>query len=486
MKNDRLGLLMIACAVVATAFIMWLVLAFAQKLQAAEIPYLALLALPVFLLTAAIYLLVRREFRLLEAIGAEVEALGAVRAPGARGGGNLEMRQYVRRVGEQVRYAKTRIGDLEASNLDAQTSNSLLSYRQEKTQAVLDAIPEAVLVLDTAAVPVFANPRIEPFLGSRVELMGKPPEDWCRNPPVLALLQRLRQESGPSLRASGISYSPEDRPDRKVAVSAFPLLAPRDPSTPFGTLVTFRDISGEHVARQAGMDFVSHVSHELKGPLNNLMAYSELLLDYATLSEAERVNAVNVIYDEVERAAALINNLLNIANLETGTLPLARQPVKLADLLRDSAGKLGKTATSHGVRLELAIPPDLGSIALDKELFRVAIDNLLGNAIKYSDRGGKVMLAAEHLDDDDMKISVRDEGIGMSPQDCGKVFDKHYRSDDPAVTGRSGHGLGLYLARQIVELHHGKISVKSELGKGTEFAIRFSARTARLEEHAAA
>ena len=433
------------------------------------------------------YFLIRREIRPLAAIGAKVEELGAAHGQATEARTELELRHYVRRFEQHVQSVQSRIGDLEMQYREAQTSNRLLSYKQEKTQAVLDAIPEAVLVLDDACVPLFANPKVEPFLGiSRTELIGKTPETWCKNKAVLALLMRLRQQAGSSRPASSISYSPEDQPERKVSVAAFPLLTPRDPTTPFGTLMTFRDISGEHLAKQAGTDFVAHVAHELKTPLNTLLGYSELLLDYGTLSETERVNAVNVIHDEVERAAALINNLLNISKLETGTLPIARQRVKLAELLRDSAEKMSKNADTKGVKLELKISPDLESIALDKELFRIAIDNLLSNAIKYSDPGGNVTLTATRLNDHEMKISVRDQGIGISPEDCKKVFDKHYRSSNPLAASRSGHGLGLYVARQIVELHHGKLSVASELGKGTEFAIQFSVQTATLQETAKA
>ena len=454
-----------------------------QNLLVAEISYGALLALPIFLLTAMSYFLIRREIRPLAAIGAQVEELGAAHGHAMEARTTLELRHYVRRFEQHVHSVQSRIGALEMQYLEAQTANRMLSYKQEKTQAVLDAIPEAVLVLDDACVPLFANPKVEPFLGiSRMELIGKTPETLRKNKAGLAVLMRLRQQAGAALHASSISYSPEDQPESKISVAAVPLLTPRDPGTPFGTLLTFRDISGEHLARQAGTDFVAHVSHELKTPLNTLLAYSELLLDYGGLSESERVNAVNVIHDEVERAAALINNLLNISRLETGTLPIARQRVKLADLLRDSAEKMRKNADTKGVKLELKIPPDLESIALDKELFRVAIDNLLSNAVKYSDTGGTVTLTAMHLNDDEMKISVRDQGIGMSPEDCNKVFDKYYRSSNPLVASRNGHGLGLYVARQIVELHHGKLSVASELGKGTEFTIQFGVQPARLKE----
>jgi signal transduction histidine kinase len=459
-----------------------------QSLPAHEISYAALLALPVFLLTAISYVLIRREIRPLAAIGARVQELDAARGPhSGKAAGKLELRDYAEHIDKHIQHVQSRISELETQHLEAHASSRLQAYKQEKTQAVLDAIPEAVLVLDDAGAPVFANPKVEPFLGmGPAELIGKRPEVWCGNKEVLALVQRLRPRAGSAPRASAISYSPENHPEQRIAVTAVPLLTPRDSTAPFGTLLTFRDVSSEFFAKQAGTDFVAHVSHELKTPLNTLLAYSELLLDYANLSESDRVNAVNVIHDEVERAASLINNLLNISKLETGTLPLARQRVKIADLLRDSAEKMSKNALTKGVTLDVRIAPDLESIALDKDLFRIAIDNLLSNAIKYSDPGGKVLLSASNVGDHEMKISVSDQGIGISPEDCSKVFDKYYRSHDDMAATRSGHGLGLYLARQIVELHHGKISVDSVLGKGTEFTIQFSVQAARLQEAARA
>ncbi|MDZ4211712.1 MAG: HAMP domain-containing sensor histidine kinase, partial [Methylotenera sp.] len=211
-----------------------------------------------------------------------------------------------------------------------------------------------------------------------------------------------------------------------------------------------------------------------------------LLLDYSTLAETERVDAVNVIHGEVERMSALINNLLNISKMETGTLQLARKRVKMQDLLQDAFDSMNNNALGKGVEISLKIPPDIGSVRLDKEMFRIAIDNLLSNAIKYSNAGGKVTLSAQNLDNDEMQITVRDQGIGISPEDCEKIFNKYYRANNSETTLRSGHGLGLFITKQIIEMHHGMISVNSELGKGTEFTITFKAQPVQLEEALAA
>jgi two-component system sensor histidine kinase VicK len=247
----------------------------------------------------------------------------------------------------------------------------------------------------------------------------------------------------------------------------------------------FRYISREYLAKQAGAEFVAHVSHELKTPLNTLSAYSELLLDYATLTDEIRTGAVNVIHGEVERMTGLINNLLNISKMEAGTLQLSRTRVKVYDLLQDAYTAMSSHALGKHIKLELQIPPDLGSIKLDKALFRIAIDNLLSNAIKYSNPGGIVTLSAHITGDNQMQISVRDQGIGISAEDQEKIFHKYYRASTAETASRSGHGLGLFLAKQIIDLHHGTITVRSELNKGTEFTITFRAQPAQLEESSA-
>ena len=457
------------------------------KMIGSQISNFALMALPIFLLTTLSYFLIRREIKPFGQLSEKMEQASlsyGIQASMPTHGHDLG--DFIQRFDQFIQLVQSRVQQIDKESVSSQTVTHLLSYKQEKAESALNSIPDAVLVIDNACIPTFANQKIEPILGiSRDAIIGRQPQEWCENKEVLAFLMRFR--STPSAKCSAsIEYVPEGGLDRRISISAFPLFSPRDHSALFGMLIVFRDISKEHLAKQAGAEFVSHVSHELKTPLNTLSAYSELLLDYASLSEAERVDAVNVIHGEVEHMAGLINNLLNISKMETGTLQLARKRVKVHDLLQDAFNSMSNHALGKGAELALMIPPDLGSVRLDKDLFRIAIDNLLCNAIKYSKTGGKITLSAQTLDDDQIQISVRDQGIGISPEDSEKIFHKYYRANNSETESRSGHGLGLYLAKQIIELHHGSISVNSELGKGTEFIITFKAQPVQLEESQAA
>jgi signal transduction histidine kinase len=268
-----------------------------------------------------------------------------------------------------------------------------------------------------------------------------------------------------------VDFAPAFSPERRVSVNGYPLFSPRDASAVLGTLVVCRDITSEGMARRSGAEFVAHVSHELKSPLNVIGMYAEQLLGEDGASKAFRVEAVNVIQDEVDRLSALVNNLLNITKIEMGNISVVRQRVKLGELLGDVLENVGRSGRAAGCKLQLDLPPELSPVSLDKDLFRVALNNLLSNAIKYSRPGGAVRLSAEE-DPEEIRIAVQDQGLGIAPEDLERIFEKFYRSPDEDVRKRTGHGLGLSLTREIVELHHGRIEVRSRPGEGSEFTIR--------------
>jgi signal transduction histidine kinase len=455
-----------------------------------QVSFSALLALPVFLLTPLFYFLMRHEMKPLAALGRQIQDMAqSVNAPAASLPPNLQMQDFARRFGEFLHATETRIRELEAERLTSVTSNRLLAYKQSKVEAVLHSLPQGVLVMDDTCIVTFANAKIEPLLGTtRDQIIGHAPQKWCGNRDVLAFLVRHHGQCNSTGHATQAEIAFDGATPRQIALASYPLFSPQDHGNIFGTLVVVRDVTQEHLAKNAGAEFVAHVSHELKTPLNTLAAWSEVLMDVENLTDALRIESANVIHDEVERMASLINNLLNISKLETGALALESQRVNLRELLRDSFDSLRQGALGKGIEFRIEVPPNLGLAALDKDLFRIALNNLLSNAIKYNVPGGKVTLSAEESGDQHLEIFVRDSGIGIPAEHRERIFDKYYRVAESAADGiaRSGHGLGLYLAKQIVELHHGTIGVRSEPGKGTEFCIRIRKQTTPFDEAIAA
>ena len=461
----------------------------AGLLDPSRLSFQAGLALPIFLLAPLFYFLVRREMRPLAKLGQQMQDMtsrvgldpaAVVPAPTLQG---LQLDDFVRRFGIFLHNTEARMRELETDRMDTLASQRLIGYQRHRVESVLHAMPEGVLVLDGSGLPTFANAKLEPLLGATPkQILGQPPQAWCKQPQVLAFLRRQPADQGDAPRAARAEISLDGPVPRHLVLSSYPLFSPTDTAQQFGLLVTVRDATQERLSRDAGAEFVASVSHELKTPLNTLKSYSELLMDGGGADEALRVEAVNVIHAEVDRMAGLINNLLNISKLETGSLKLAASRVNLHDMLSGSFDSLRQSAVGQGLKFRIDVPINLGLASLDKELMRIAVNNLLSNAVKYNRPGGEVVLSAQETEDDHLEIRVRDSGIGIPPAQCARVFDKYYRVDDAGASARAGHGLGLYLVRQIVELHRGTVSVQSEPGQGTEFCIRLRKVTALYEE----
>jgi signal transduction histidine kinase len=199
------------------------------------------------------------------------------------------------------------------------------------------------------------------------------------------------------------------------------------------------------------------------------------------LEEGSRIEAVNAITDEVQRLVALIDNLLNITRIEMGSLKIERQRVNLKELLQDAFNHVSRSGREQSLQFVIDVPESLPAAALDKGLLRVALNNLLTNAIKYSNPGGTVTLGAEETPDR-LRVYVRDTGIGIRSEDQERIFDRFFRADDEQTRRRTGHGLGLSLARDIVHLHNGALLVESAVGQGSRFSIELWKDTVALRQ----
>lgn len=446
-----------------------------------DLPFYALIALAMFLLVPLIYLVIKREMAPLAALGEQLRTAAAGQgspqalAPAET---DADVRGLAHKLNCYLDQASTRIRQLEQESVANMASGRLLEYGSNKMQAVLQCLPDGLLVLDPAGEVTFATGKIEPLLGVPVaDVLSQPVEAWCRDPELRAMLARFRSAGLDTRSQMTIEFNPAGVPGKRLWATAQALLGH---SMAYGTLVVLRDATREHLARQAGNDFVAHVAHELKSPLNVIGMYGEMLDDVGEDDPAVRVEAINVIQDEVERMSSLVNNLLNVSKLEMGSMRPERHRVKLDDLLRDAYQQARARAEAKGIRLDLQVARDLAAVSIDKDLFRISLNNLLNNAIKYNQAGGTVVLAADE-GDLDVVIAVRDSGIGMSPEDTLRVTEKFYRVRETGTEQRGGHGLGLYLTNQIIELHHGRLTIDSELGHGSVFSIHLKKMPALVD-----
>ena len=387
-----------------------------------------------------------------------------------------EVGEFIRGFNRFMDLAKNRIHDLEEQKTEVLASSKVVAYQKSRVESVIESLPEATVVLDETGSTVFANAKLETVLGVPSGLaLGRKPVDWCSEPAIRGILERCLGHDNPQALSERLSVSGEAG-ERTIDLATYPLEAQGVSSGFVGTLVVMRDVTSDALMSRAQGEFVTHVAHELKAPLNVMAMYGESLLGEQGEAESFRVEASNVIRDEVERLATMIGTLLSIARIESGAVSVERQPIRLEEFLRDAVDAASRSARTPDLRFVLDLPPETAPTYVDKELFRIALNNLLTNAAKYNRPGGEVTVTVDETPTR-VAIRVRDTGIGIREEDLPHVFDKFYRSPDPEAEKRGGHGLGLPLAREIVELHGGTISVQSAPDEGSEFTIELRRRS---------
>jgi signal transduction histidine kinase len=218
---------------------------------------------------------------------------------------------------------------------------------------------------------------------------------------------------------------------------------------------------------QSRRDLLANVSHELKTPITAIRAHLENLLDGV---EQPDPTTLQVMLTQTERLGRLIEQLLELSRLESGELPLLREETPLAPLVTQVLSEIEVARSDRGVAVESALPTDLPAVDVDRERVHQVLFNLVDNAVRFTPAGGAVTVSA-HAFNGSVEIRVADTGVGIPAEHLPRLFERFYRADPSRSREDGGTGIGLAIARSVVEAHGGHIKAESELGAGSVFTF---------------
>jgi signal transduction histidine kinase len=389
-----------------------------------------------------------------------------------------------------------RTKDLQEKTRDLEKAKHLLlkakegiAIEKERLEAVLNSTKEGILMCQPSGEVVFSNrscqEMFEIFFQPQDEKKQK--NDAVTNPDLYPrdwnarrLISRRDVFKDPDRYLADLEGLLQDMNDKKTGqiIKVTPQLqiidwfsAPvrTENGEVLGRIIAFRDVTKEKEVERMKDEFVSIVSHELRTPMTAINGSLSLVLD-GTVGEIneDQQDLLETAKNNTVRLIRLINDILDISKIESGKIQMKSEPCDIYTIVKESLAGIQGFAEKYGVNaaseLEKEIPPFLA----DRDRIIQVVTNLLSNAIKFSHRDGTVHTIVTR-EEEQLRVAVKDEGIGIPPEYLGKVFEKFQQVDSSAVREKGGTGLGLPICKAIIEEHGGTMWVESEPGKGSSF-----------------
>jgi two-component system CheB/CheR fusion protein len=387
----------------------------------------------------------------------------------------------------------------EQTNKQLQQTNVTLQTSEEKLAVTLNSIGDAVMATDAEGHITLLNPLAERLTGwTSAEAAGRPVEEIfhiiseeTRQPAIIPVKETLEHGTILGL-ANHILLIARDGSECSIDDSCAPIR--NLGGQVIGAVLVFRDVTArreienglekaheelkelaaelKRVAR-AKSEFLANMSHELRTPLNSINGFSEVLCDeiFGPLNEKQKTYVNNVLTSG-KHLLLLINQILDMAKVESGKMKLALSSLPMKILLNDISLLVADMVSKKKIEMLLEIADDLPDIEADELKVKEVMYNLLSNAVKFTPEGGKIGMRAKKAASE-IEIVVWDTGVGIARENMEKIFEGFFRVDTPYSRVTEGTGLGLPLSRKLVELHGGKFSVESEgLDRGT--SVRFT------------
>ena len=339
-----------------------------------------------------------------------------------------------------------------------------LSSEKAKLEAVVSGMFEGVILTNEKGEIVLANPSIRKLFMVDSSPEGKVPLEMVRNATIQDIVDKVIKEKQRLTTKEIIINIPEEK---IIQINGVPVL---ENERLVGVILVFHDITELRRLERVRQDFVANVSHELRTPISNIKGYAETLKDGAINDKDNAKDFVEIIYRDSERLAQLIDDLLDLARIESGKMKMVFLPIDVQSTLERSIAIIANQAKEKAISIQLQVSATLPKILADEARISQVLINLLDNAIKYTRTGGIITVSARPKDKY-IQIDVSDTGIGISEEEIARIFERFYRVDKARSRELGGTGLGLSIVKHIVQAHGGEVWVKSLVGKGSAFSF---------------
>ena len=374
--------------------------------------------------------------------------------------------------------------ELIAINTELLNTNLELQLSQDSYVAVyrelLKSEQDLLFIIDAAGLATFdLDPIIGTFSGNDLlkAWFGLTPDEQIplhqatdsiaendRERVTKAIEEALQFRSGGKYDMEYNIINPNNPIPRTVRAKGKTLF--NDQQQPIRLSGTLQDITEQKKDEQRKNDFINMVSHELKTPITSLNGYIQLLQRKALKTEDNfSISSLDKAKKQVDKMTTMINGFLNVSRLESSQIQIDKQLFDMAQLVKETEEESIASITSHQV---VFAPVEYTLVNADQDKIGYVINNLISNAVKYSPNHSTINVACI-TQDGYAVVSIKDEGMGIAQQDIDKLFDRFYRVQGDHMQTIAGFGIGLYLCKEIIDRHQGKIWVESELGKGSTF-----------------
>jgi len=337
-----------------------------------------------------------------------------------------------------------------------------LTQEKEEITGILSAMTDAVIATDSAGQLTLLNPAAKHRLGTARALTHQE-ESRVSLPNELVQLQKDTLEARRTVEREFAWQG------RTFVTTMTPLYEADQPIQLRGTLAVLRDVTEERKLDRLRKDFVTNVSHELRTPLAMVQGYAEALLDDFGDDPVQRLEFTQIIYDESLRMRRLVNELLDMAQLESGHFSIRKDHLDVVALTRRVTRKFNGLATERKLTLLIETVQEEIWIQGDEDRLEQVLTNLVDNALRHTFSGGVTIQIG--AGEEDVVIRVIDTGEGISAEDLPFVFERFYKADKARTRASGGTGVGLAIARSLIRAHGGEIGVQSTFGAGTQFSI---------------